>query len=249
MLQVAAPEPEWFSTWFDSPYYHLLYRNRNHTEAGPFMDALLEHLHPKPEAHLLDLACGKGRHALQLSERGYEVTGVDLSAESIAAARQQRHARLHFHVHDMRDPLPYGPFDFVFNLFTSFGYFQDESENVVALRNATAALRPGGKMVIDFLNTERAIRELVAHEHKTVDGVTFHLHRHLDRDFIVKEISFQAPDGQAYHYAERVRALTLERFEEYFYLAGLRLAEVLGDYHLSLYDVESSPRMIFILKK
>ncbi|HEX8427927.1 class I SAM-dependent methyltransferase [Hymenobacter sp.] len=249
MSQVSALEPEWFSTWFDSPYYHLLYRNRNYTEAGAFIAALLAHLHPKPDAHLLDLACGKGRHALQLSERGYEVTGLDLSVESIAAARHQEHARLHFQVHDMRNPLLYGPFDFVFNLFTSFGYFQDESENVVALRNATAALRPGGKMVIDFLNTERAIQELVTHEHKTVEGITFHLHRHLDRDFIVKEIGFQTPGGQSYHYAERVRALTQARFEEYFYLAGLRVAEVLGDYQLNPYNEETSPRMIFILKK
>lgn len=122
MSQVAAPEPEWFNTWFDSPYYHLLYRNRSHTEAGAFIDALLKHLHPKPGAHLLGLACGKGRHALQLSERGYEVTGLDLSATSIAVVQGQRHARRHFHVHDMRNSLPYGPFGLVLNLFTSFGY-------------------------------------------------------------------------------------------------------------------------------
>ncbi|MBC8082600.1 MAG: class I SAM-dependent methyltransferase [Hymenobacter sp.] len=249
MLHVAAPEPEWFSTWFDSPYYHLLYRNRNYVEAGAFIDALLVHLHPKPRAHLLDLACGKGRHCVQLSERGYEVTGLDLSAQSIAAARQHSRVHLHFQVHDMRNPLPYGPFDVIFNLFTSFGYFQHESENVVALRNATAALRPGGKMVIDFLNTERTVRELVAHEEKTVAGITFRLHRHLDRDFIVKEIRFQAPDGEQYHFKERVRALSQERFEEYFYLAGLRVAEVLGDYQLNPYDEAFSPRMIFILKR
>jgi SAM-dependent methyltransferase len=248
MPQVFAVEPEWFSTWFDSPYYHLLYRNRNYTEAGAFVDALLAHLHPKSGAPLLDLACGKGRHSRQLNERGYEVTGLDLSAESVTAAQQFAHEHLHFHVHDMRDPLPYGPFDFIFNLFTSFGYFQHESENVVALRNAKAALRPGGKMVIDFLNTERTVRELVAHEDKTVAGIIFHLHRYLDRDFIVKEISFQAPDGEYHRYQERVRALNRERFEKYFYLAGLRVAEVLGDYHLAPYDEEASPRMIFILE-
>ena len=187
MLQVDAPEPEWFSTWFDSPYYHLPYRSRNYTEAGTFIKALLMPLPPEPGAYLLDLACGKGRDALLLSERGYEATGPYLSAISIAAARR------HFHVHDMRNPLPYGSFNLVLNLFTSFGYFQDESENVVTLRNATAALQPGGKMVINFLNTERAIRELVAHEHKTVQGVTFHLHRHLARNFIVEQIRFQAP--------------------------------------------------------
>lgn len=246
MLPAAA---EWFSTWFDSPYYHRLYQNRDYAEARDFLGRLLTHLHPKPGARLLDLACGKGRHARYLSEQGYEVTGVDLSAQSIAHAQQFAHPRLHFRVHDMREPLPYGPFDFVLNLFTSFGYFEQEAENVVALRNAAAALRPGGKLVIDFLNTEQTIRQLVAHETKTVGGTTFHLHRHFHNDFIVKEISFQDEQGVEQHFEERVRALSQERFEEYFQLADLRLAEVLGDYHLRPFDQATSPRMIFVLKK
>ena len=246
---MSLPESEWFSTWFDSPYYHLLYRDRNHQEAQAFIDGLLEHLHPKPGARLLDLACGKGRHAIYLSQKGYDVTGVDLSPESIAYARRFAHARLHFEVHDMREALPWGPFDFVFNLFTSFGYFAEEAENVVALRSAAAALRPGGKLVIDFMNTERTVAELVTHEQKTVADTTFHLHRHLHNDFVVKEIRFTDQQGQARHFEERVRALRRQQFEQYFQMAGLRLAEVLGDYRLQPYDEETSPRMIFVLKK
>lgn len=249
MPQALTTEPDWFSTWFDSPYYHQLYRDRNHTEAKAFVDALLGRLHPKPGSRLLDLACGKGRHAIYLSQQGYDVTGIDLSAESIAAAQHHAHDHLRFYVHDMRQPLAYGPFDFVLNLFTSFGYFRDEAENVVALRNAAQALRPGGKLVIDFMNTERAVRELVTHEEKTVDGLTFNIHRHLHHDFIVKEISFRDENGQHHNHEEWVRALSRERFEEYFGMAGLRLVEVLGDYHLHPYEEATSPRMIFILKK
>ncbi|TGE14276.1 SAM-dependent methyltransferase [Hymenobacter elongatus] len=246
---MSQPAAEWFSTWFDSPYYHLLYRERSHAEAHVFIDELLAHLHPKPTTRLLDLACGKGRHAIYLSKKGYDVTGVDLSPESIASAQQFAHEHLHFHVHDMRDTLPYGPFDFIFNLFTSFGYFANETENVVALRSAAAALRLGGKMVIDFMNTERTVRELVAREEKTIGDITFRIRRHLDNDFIVKEISFLDQEGHARQYEERVRALSQERFEEYFQMAGLRLVEVLGDYHLGAYDEKTSPRMIFVLKK
>ncbi|WP_303309776.1 cyclopropane-fatty-acyl-phospholipid synthase family protein [Hymenobacter sp. BT730] len=242
-------DPEWFNTWFDSPYYHLLYRDRDQQEAEHFIDRLLEHLHPKPTHQLLDLGCGKGRHAIYLSQHGYEVTGVDLSPQSIAYARQFAHERLHFHVHDMRDPLPYGPFDFIFNLFTSFGYFENETENVVALRSAVQALKPGGKLVIDFMNTERTVRELVSQEEKTVDGITFHLTRHLDADFIVKDIRFKDEFGRAHHHQERVRALRREQFEEYFSMTDLRLAEVLGNYQLEPYDEANSPRMIFVLKK
>lgn len=240
---------EWFSTWFDSPYYHVLYRDRNQEEAQAFIDVLLLRLHPKPGARLLDLACGKGRHAVYLSQQGYDVTGVDLSPESIAYARRYAHSRLRFHVHDMREPLLYKPFDFIFNLFTSFGYFAQQTENVVALRSAAAALRPGGKMVIDFMNTERTLRELVLEEEKTVGGTAFRITRHLDDDFIVKEIRFQDDNGVEQRFEERVRALSRPQFEEYFQMAGLRLAEVLGDYQLAPYDEAASPRMIFILKK
>lgn len=244
-----AESAEWFSTWFDSPYYHLLYRHRDQDEAQHFLDNLLLRLHPKPEERLLDLACGKGRHSLYLNQRGYDVTGIDLSAESIDYARQYENERLHFFVHDMRAPLPHGPFDFILNLFTSFGYFAEEAENVVALRNAAEALQFGGKLVIDFMNTERTVRELVAHEVKEIGGITFDITRHLDRDFIVKEIRFRDEQGRNLHFQERVRALSLDRFREYFYLAGLRLGEVLGDYHLNPYAEQTSPRMIFILKK
>lgn len=246
---MSAVASEWFSTWFDSPYYHRLYQHRDHAEARAFLGRLLTYLHPKPGARLLDLACGKGRHSRYLSEQHYDVTGVDLSAQSIAYARQFAHEHLHFHVHDMRDAMPYGPFDLVLNLFTSFGYFAEEAENVVALRNAAAALRPGGKLVVDFLNTDRAIRELVAHETQTVDGLEFRLYRHFQHDFIVKEIRFEDEQGQEQCFEERVRALTQARFEEYFALAGLRLAETLGDYHLGPFDPATSPRMIFVLKK
>jgi SAM-dependent methyltransferase len=195
------------------------------------------------------LACGKGRHAVYLSQHGYDVTGVDLSPESIAYAQEYAHERLHFHVHDMRDPLRSGPFDLIFNLFTSFGYFAQQTENVVALRSAAAALRPGGKMVIDFMNTERTLRELVLEEEKIVSGTTFRITRHLDEDFIVKEIRFQDDNGVEQRFEERVRALSQAQFEEYFQMAGLRLAEVLGDYQLAPYDEAVSPRMIFVLKK
>jgi len=240
---------EWFSTWFDSPYYHLLYRDRNQEEAQAFIDVLLQRLHPKPGARLLDLACGKGRHAVYLSEQGYDVTGVDLSPGSIAYAQRYAHSHLHFRVHDMREPLLYKPFDFIFNLFTSFGYFAQQTENVVALRSAVAALRPGGKMVIDFMNTERTLRELVLEEKKVVNTTTFHLSRLLDDDFIVKAIRFRDENGVEQHFEERVRALSQAQFEEYFQMAGLRVVDVLGDYQLAPYKEALSPRMIFILKK
>ena len=76
----------WFKDWFNSPYYHLLYANRDNKEAAEFIDKLIDHLKPAPGATMLDVACGKGRHSIHLAEKGFDVTGIDLSEESIAEA-------------------------------------------------------------------------------------------------------------------------------------------------------------------
>ncbi|NEM96440.1 SAM-dependent methyltransferase [Pontibacter burrus] len=241
-------EQEWFSTWFDSPYYHILYQHRDDLEAQQFMDKLLTYLHPKPHEKILDMPCGKGRHAVYLNQKGYDVTGLDLSEQSIAHAKQFENERLHFAEHDMREVYQPESFDFILNLFTSFGYFENETENVVALNAMAKALKHGGKLVIDFMNTDLTIANLVAEEVKIVEGIKFHIHRGVDNGFIVKTIRF-TDKGQDYKFEERVRALRQEDFIEYFGMAQLRLAEVFGDYNLRPFNPASSERMIFVLKK
>jgi len=243
-----AQQDEWFTTWFDSPYYHILYNNRNALEAQQFMDNLLAYLHPKPHEKILDLACGKGRHSVYLNKKGFDVTGIDLSEHSIAYAKQFENKRLHFVVHDMREVYEPESFDFIFNLFTSFGYFDNETENVVALVAVLQSLKYGGKLVIDFMNTDLTIAGLVTEEEKEVQGITFKIHRGVEHGFIVKTIRF-ADQGCDYCFVERVRALRKEDFLEYFAMAKLRLVEVFGDYNLNPYEGDKSKRMIFVLKK
>jgi 2-polyprenyl-3-methyl-5-hydroxy-6-metoxy-1,4-benzoquinol methylase len=78
----------WFSTWFDSPYYHILYEQRDEKEAASFIQALQQKLHIQPGMNVLDAACGKGRHAYNNHQMGYEVCAFDLSVESIAEAKK-----------------------------------------------------------------------------------------------------------------------------------------------------------------
>ena len=244
---MSQPE-EWFSTWFDSPYYHILYSNRNYAEAEQFLQNLLQHLHPKPDARILDLACGKGRHAIYLNQQGYNVTGVDLSPQSIAAAKAFENEKLHFEVHDMREVFMPNHFDFVLNLFTSFGYFASETENVVALKAIAESVKPGGKLVIDFLNAEKVVANLVPEETKVLEGVTFRITKRMEGKLIVKTIAFEA-EGKQYQFQEKVWALTAEDFQEYFKMTDLRLHECFGSYQLEPFDAKTSDRLIFILKK
>ena len=140
---------KWFTSWFDTPFYHILYKDRDDTEAHAFMDTLTNYLNIPEGGSILDLACGKGRHARYLNKIGYEVTGLDLSANSIKFAKQFENHRLRFEVHDMCKPYP-KQFDAVFNLFTSFGYFESNEENIKMLRSVEKTLKPGGTFVLDF---------------------------------------------------------------------------------------------------
>jgi len=87
---------QWFKDWFNSHYYHLLYQNRDEQEALDFIQKLIAHLNPMPAAKMLDVACGKGRHSKALADYGFDVTGIDLSEESIAEAKEQEADNLHF---------------------------------------------------------------------------------------------------------------------------------------------------------
>jgi SAM-dependent methyltransferase len=127
-----AAAAEWFASWFDSPYYHQLYSHRDIGEAAAFLDALVDRLHPAPDAEILDLGCGAGRHARRLADHGFHVTGLDLSADSIRSATALAGGRVRFARHDMRVPFGIETYDCVLNLFTSFGYF-DRAEDHLAV--------------------------------------------------------------------------------------------------------------------
>ncbi|MBK9337763.1 MAG: methyltransferase domain-containing protein [Lewinellaceae bacterium] len=168
---------EWFATWFDSPYYHILYQSHDDTEARHFIDKLLLALHLPPGVRILDLACGRGRHARYLAEKGFDVTGLDISAASIAFARHSEHERLAFFQHDMRHSFRINYFDAIVNIFTSFGYFDTDRDHLHTLANVSRGLRPGGLFLLDFFNAAWVRRHLVRYEQKSLDGIVFHVHK------------------------------------------------------------------------
>ena len=237
----------WFASWFNTPYYHILYKDRDYEEAGNFMNQLTSYLQLPIGAKIMDLACGKGRHAKYLNKLGYEVTGVDLSPESIAYAKNFENDTLHFEVHDMCKPYP-RQFDGVFNLFTSFGYFESEEDNLRTIKAIKSNLKENGRGVIDFLNVQKVKKHLNPKEKKTVGDITFSIERYLENDYIFKDIKF-SDKGQDYFFTERVKALHLEDFKDYFDQAGVRLTDCFGNYSLAEFDEETSERLILIFGK
>lgn len=241
---------QWFKDWFNSPYYHLLYSNRDEREAAAFIDKLVDYLRPAPDALMLDVACGRGRHAKYLADKGFNVTGIDLSEESIAAARKLENDHLSFFQHDMRLPFRINYFDIVYNFFTSFGYFETRHENDNALRTLANSLKPGGRLVLDYLNSPFVAAHLVPNEIKEKEDVVFDIHREVSGGKFLKEIRIL--DRKKLFrttFAERVSAFDLADFRDMFALQHLEITDVFGDYHFNTYDEVHSPRLILIAQK
>ena len=237
---------KWFASWFDTPYYHILYKDRDYTEAQHFMDSLTGYLNLPEEAKILDLACGKGRHSIYLNSLGYNVTGADLSENSIAEASEFSNDTLGFKVHDMREVCE-NKYDAIFNLFTSFGYFDDDADNLKTLKAIHSSLNETGFACIDFMNVDYVIDILVPEEIKTVENIDFHIKRYVKENHIYKEIKFNA-DGEDFHFTEKVQALRLADFEKMMEEAGIYLLDIFGNYKLQKFFKNQSERLIMIFK-
>ena len=238
----------WFASWFDTDYYHILYKDRDLSEAQAFVSNLCQHLHIPEGSEVLDLACGKGRHSRTLHSIGCRVTGADLSENSIQEAQKSAVDGLEFIVHDMREVIPDRTFDSVFNIFTSFGYFDRSEENERVIQSVHTMLRKNGLFVIDFLNASKVIRTLEPESIVTKGGIEFHISKHYDGTHIFKEIRFE-DKGNSYHFKERVQALRKEDFVTLLTQNGFEILSTFGDFDLHPFDVAESDRLIIVAKK
>jgi 2-polyprenyl-3-methyl-5-hydroxy-6-metoxy-1,4-benzoquinol methylase len=239
---------DWFKNWFDSFYYHKLYRHRNTEEAREFIDNIINYIEPPAQSRVLDLACGKGRHSIYLNSKGYDVVGVDLSQNSIDIANQSANESLHFQQMDMRYLECSNPFHLVVNLFTSFGYFNHSSENLDVLNGVHHVLQPNGILVIDFLNATKVIQNLVPEEIQTIDGIQFVINRFVENNTVVKTISV-TDNEQEHHFQERVSMFELSDFEDMLSQTGFKLLNHFGDYQLNQFKANASDRLIIIAQK
>jgi SAM-dependent methyltransferase len=251
METVTGKSKSWYRNWFNSSYYHLLYFQRDEQEAAAFIDKLIDKLQPSPCAAMLDVACGRGRHSIHLASKGFFVTGIDISEESIDEALQQAKENLEFFVHDMRLPFRMNYYDFGFNFFTSFGYFRTRREHDNAIRTIAQSLKPGGTFVIDYLNAHYVETHLVYKSEIIKEGVTFDITRWLDETHFYKKIVVEDEEKleAPLVYTEQVAKFSLGDFNDMFAFNGLQVQDVFGDYSLGAYDVKKSPRLIIVAKK
>lgn len=239
---------EWYRNWFDSPYYDILYKGRNQGEADMFVHNMVKHLAPPQNALMLDLACGNGRYSIALNRMGYNVTGIDLSQKKIEAAKQSQNNSLSFAVNDMRMPLEPDKYDYVFNLFTSFGYFDKEEENKIVLTNVYNSLKKEGVFVLDYVNGEKAAKNLMPQEECIIEGINFSIKKYIKDNLIVKEVKIK-DGGDKCSFSEKVSIFPESKLKEYITGCGFEIMETFGDYQLKEYDSVNSDRLIIISRK
>lgn len=241
---------EWYEDWFDSKYYHILYQNRSHEEAESFIETLFNYLNISKSSLVVDMACGKGRHAKKIAKLGYNTMGLDLSKESILDAKNHELSHLQFHVHNMltSPKLQFTEADVVLNLFTSFGYFKTLENHTKVINNFGSCIKTKGLFIFDFMNAQKVINELNTEEVKELDGVVFKITRRVENDVILKTIRFN-DNGRSYEYTEEVFGLTLEHFKTMFESNGFSIKNTFGDYQLNQYHVDESSRLIIIAQK
>jgi len=154
----------WWETFFDDDYVTVWSAAGSFEHTAEDADGIERLLQGAPGNQILDVACGFGRIAGQLHQRGYRVTGIDLSADQLRLAGQRNPGPTYLH-RDMREP-PAGPYDAVLNVYSSFGYFAHRSDDIAALHAWYAVLRPGGVLLMDLFH-----RDAVAHAFGSDDAV------------------------------------------------------------------------------
>jgi SAM-dependent methyltransferase len=240
---------EWWRDVFDRPAFLELYERSDVELAVRQVDQVLRLLGEggplRPPARFLDVCCGYGRHAVELARRGFDVTGVDVSPRQIARARRraaEAGVAAHFVVGDARALPVRGPYDAAINMFLSFGYFATDEESQAMLHGIARALRPGGRLLIDFWNREYELRNF---QPVVVD-------RRADGIIEIEDWSFDAlggrlnwtntvifPDGRREAWAHSIRAFTVAEVRRMLEAAGFGRVAVYGSLDGEPYTMDS----------
>lgn len=236
---------EWYERSFGEDYL-VVYKHRNRLDASKQVEKLVDWLKLKPSELILDLCCGNGRHTMALTERGFRVVGVDLSeALLLDAVQKSKGMGIPFIRGEMRNlPFVDRTFDVVVNLFTSFGYFEEDQENERVFQEMARVLNPNGRFLIDFLNRSAVEKNLVPRSEREQEGIKIREERFIEGDFVCKTI-IVCDEGEERRYQERVKMYELDQMKQMMTKAGLTIDKVFGNFNGEAYHRDSE-RMILM---
>ena len=245
-----AGEAPWYAQWFDRSEYETVYAARNDSEAASMIECILSTTKIEPGSSVLDVACGRGRHARAFARQGYRVTGIDLSPRAVATATRiarQDGLDITFEEGDMRVAPCKDCFDIVTNLFTSFGYFEDDADHQRAIAAMHESMKPSGWLVQDFMNVDQVLADLVPVDERREGSLRVSQRRWVDGPRLNKEITLKQAGIPTQTFRESVRLLRLRDFEMMYAEVGLKIEKVFGDVHGGPF-VADSPRLIMFAR-
>ncbi len=252
---------DWFKKWFNAPEYLELYSHRNSHDAAQIASLVYRSIKLPENSKVLDLACGNGRHSVFFAKQGYQVLGIDLSRYLISEAKKKlrnEHSKykdnLKFQIRDMREIGHKSEFDLVVNLFSSFGYFESDSENWKVIKSVSSSLKPGGYFFFDYLNSEHLRKHLAVYDVKQRNRNVMVQVREIKGNSVVKHIIIvrsktRASAPEVIRFTEKIKLYTLEDFEKFFGAYGLKIMRVFGDYQGGRFKKSSSARLIILARK
>ncbi len=242
---------DWFKDWFASEEYLNVYSHRNKDDANSLLKLILTNISIPKNALILDSACGNGRHSESLSKLGYNVFGFDLSKTLLRVAQKNKltnNATVNYFCSDIRNIPITKSFDAILNLFTSFGYFNNDEENFSIIKFASKTMREEGYFIFDYLNPEYVKNNLIKYSEKIIGKKKIIERRRIQNNRVVKEIEI-IDDKFSNRYFESVQLYSFQEILTMFKHFGFYSVNNFGNYKGIQYSEQTSERMIIIFKK
>jgi ubiquinone/menaquinone biosynthesis C-methylase UbiE len=239
-----AKESPWFERAFAAEYLEL-YRHRSPEQGRAQVRQMLAAGILPQGGNVLDLCCGAGRHLWAMREAGLDAAGLDLSMDLLDAGKLQGYA---VRADARRIPFAGAQFDVVTNLFSSFGYFEEDGDQLRVLKEVRRVLKPGGRLVLDHMNARVAVRELQAETVDEREALTLVQRRRHDatRHRIIKDVEYTPKGGTPRKWQERVRVFTPAELDALMAAAGLRTRQRFADFDGLRFDENASPRQVIV---
>lgn len=241
----------WYRDWFNSENYLKIYSHRDESEAQRLVELIVKNLNLKFNSKILDMACGSGRHAIIFAKKEFDVTAVDLSPRLMLEAKEnalQNDVKINFVLSDILDFESTERFNLTLNLFTSFGYFDNDEDNFRVISKAYNFLIDGGYFVIDYFNKNYLLTNLIPTTVFSENGLRITQNRFVEGNRVRKNITIEN-DGSSEEYYESVRLYSYDEMINFIKKVGFNIFNEFGDYNGNNFNNESSPRLIIVAKK
>ncbi|MCX7877811.1 MAG: class I SAM-dependent methyltransferase [Ignavibacteria bacterium] len=254
-------QKNWYESWFSQKEYLEIYSHRDARDASKIVSLITSKIRLPENSKVLDVACGNGRHSILFARKGFIVTGIDISdflikeAEKLKYKERKTKNNLEFFKMDMRDINLPEKYDLAVNLFSSFGYFEKDSENSKVISGITRHLKKGGHFFFDFLNEYYIRKNLKTISIKKGEENIIIQVREINGLYVKKNILIiKNRDGGKgpplmNKFYEQIRLYSLKELKKMFRVNGLKIISIFGDYAGKDFNLKKSERLILLAEK